>query len=61
MTETCGIITSIGGHFFIDRPESAGPATPVYEVKVVDDDGNALPVGQEPSVMVSAVALGRLR
>jgi long-chain acyl-CoA synthetase len=46
MTETCGIITSIGGDFFVDRPESAGPATPVYDVKVVDDDGNALPVGQ---------------
>jgi long-chain acyl-CoA synthetase len=59
MTETCGIIASIGGHFFIDRPESAGPATPVYEVKVVDDSGNALPVGQA-SVMPSAVASGRL-
>ncbi|MFW6092449.1 MAG: class I adenylate-forming enzyme family protein [Pseudomonadota bacterium] len=45
MTETCGIITSISGDFFVDKPESAGPAMPVYEVKVVDVEGNALPQG----------------
>ena len=27
MTGTCGIITSIGGDYFIDKPESCGPAT----------------------------------
>ncbi len=46
MTETCGIITSISADFFVDRPESAGPAMPVYEVKCVDGGGNAVPQGQ---------------
>jgi steroid-24-oyl-CoA synthetase len=45
MTETCGIITSISGDFFVDRPASAGPAMPVYETKCVDDAGNEVPRG----------------
>jgi long-chain acyl-CoA synthetase len=40
MTETCGIITSIGGDFFVDRPDSCGPAMPTFETKTVDADGN---------------------
>jgi long-chain acyl-CoA synthetase len=39
MTETCGIITALSGDFFVDKPASAGPAMPCYEVKCVDDDG----------------------
>ena len=46
MTETCGIITSVSGDFFVDRPASAGPAMPTFEVKCVDDAGNAVPQGQ---------------
>lgn len=46
MTETCGIITSLGGDFFVDRPDSAGPAMPVYEAKCVDDGGNEVPLGE---------------
>jgi long-chain acyl-CoA synthetase len=45
MTETCGIITSVSGDFFVARPDSAGPSMPSFEVKVVDDDGNELPQG----------------
>lgn len=46
MTETCGIITSIGGDYFIDKPESCGPATPAYEVKIVDPSSTeTLPKG----------------
>ncbi len=46
MTETCGIITSVTGDFFVDRPDSAGPYMPSFEVKVVDDDGTELPLGE---------------
>ena len=46
MTETCGIITSISADFFVDKPESVGPAMPTFEIKCVDDDGNTLPHGQ---------------
>lgn len=45
MTETCGIITSVSGDFFVAKPDSAGPSMPSFEVKVVDDDGNDLPQG----------------
>ncbi len=46
MTETCGIITSVSGDFFVDRPDSAGPAMPCFEVKCVGDNGQDLPPGQ---------------
>ena len=45
MTETCGIITSVSGDFFVDKPESAGPAMPVFDVRIVDDNGNDVPAG----------------
>jgi long-chain acyl-CoA synthetase len=46
MTETCGIITANSNDFFIDKPESAGPAMPVFETKCIDADGNDLPEGE---------------
>src|SRR5579871_5128652 len=46
MTETCGIITAVGGDFFVDRPASAGPAMPTFEVKCVDDDGKTVAQGE---------------
>jgi len=46
MTETCGIITAISADFFVDKPDSAGPAMPCYEAKCVDDEGNTVPPGQ---------------
>jgi long-chain acyl-CoA synthetase len=52
MTETCGIITSISGDFFVDRPDSAGPAMPNFEVQVVDADGNRLPEGEAGELWV---------
>jgi len=45
MTETCGIITSVSGDFFVGKPDSVGPAMPSFEVKCVDDDGNEVPQG----------------
>lgn len=46
MTETCGIITAVSADFFVDRPESCGPAMPTFETKCVDDDGNTVAPGQ---------------
>ncbi len=46
MTETCGIITAISADFFVDKPSSAGPAMPDFEVKCVDDDGKTVPAGE---------------
>ncbi|MFM8353345.1 MAG: class I adenylate-forming enzyme family protein, partial [Gammaproteobacteria bacterium] len=46
MTETCGIITSISGDFFVDRPASCGPAMPSFETRAVDADGNEVEPGE---------------
>ena len=34
MTETCGIITSVGGDFFVDKPDSCGPAMPLSLIHI---------------------------
>jgi len=46
MTETCGIISAVGADFYVGKPESVGRPLPDFEVKCVDDDGNAVPDGQ---------------
>ncbi|MEH6810012.1 MAG: class I adenylate-forming enzyme family protein [Hyphomonas oceanitis] len=52
MTETCGIITSVSGDFFIDKPDSAGPAMPNFEAKCVDDMGETVPPGKTGELWV---------
>lgn len=52
MTETCGVITSINGDFFVDKPESCGRILPNFEAKVVDADGNALAQGEVGELLV---------
>ena len=46
MTETCGIITSNGGDFFVDKPASAGPVMPNFEAKCVDEEGKTVAEGE---------------
>jgi len=46
MTETCGIITSVMGDFFVDKPDSAGPAMPNFEAKCVDELGETVAPGE---------------
>jgi long-chain acyl-CoA synthetase len=57
MTETCGIITSVAGDFFVDKPDSAGPAMPAYEAKCVDDAGNTVPPGETGELWVKGAAV----
>ena len=45
MTETSGTFTHHGAEDYRHHPDSAGPAMPVAEVKVCDDDGRSLPQG----------------
>ena len=52
MTETCGIVTSISGDFFVDKPASCGPAMPCYEAKCVNSDGQSVPVGETGELWV---------
>jgi long-chain acyl-CoA synthetase len=46
MTETCGIITANAAEFFLDKPESVGPAMPCFLAKCVDAEGNEVARGQ---------------
>jgi long-chain acyl-CoA synthetase len=57
MTETCGIITSVGGDFFVDKPDTAGPAMPVYETKCVDDAGETVSAGAIGELWVRGAAV----
>ncbi|BCW90506.1 Long-chain-fatty-acid--CoA ligase [Alphaproteobacteria bacterium SO-S41] len=57
MTETCGIITSISGDFFVDKPDSCGRAMPTFETKVIDDEGNTLPDGQPGELVVRGASV----
>ena len=57
MTETCGIITAVGGDFFVDRPSSVGPAMPTFETKCVDDDGNTVAPGEVGELWVRGASV----
>jgi long-chain acyl-CoA synthetase len=46
MTETSGTFTSHGAEDYTHRPDSAGPAMPVGEMKIADDEGLSLPTGE---------------
>jgi long-chain acyl-CoA synthetase len=59
MTETCGIITSVMGDFFVDKPDSAGPPLPVYDVKCMDDDGNEVQRGEVGELYVKGAQVIR--
>ncbi|MDZ4376356.1 MAG: fatty acid--CoA ligase family protein [Phenylobacterium sp.] len=52
MTETSGIITSISGDFFVDKPASCGRAMPTFEVKVMGDDDQPAAPGQPGELWV---------
>ena len=57
MTETCGIITSVSGDFFVDKPASCGPAMPTFATRVVDDFGNDMPKGQPGELWVRGASV----
>ncbi len=46
MTEACGIITMNSADYFVDKPESAGPAMPCFEAQCVDANGNPVAQGE---------------
>ena len=46
LTETSAITTQNSAEDYVNRPDSAGVAVPVCDVKVVDTDGNEVPTGE---------------
>lgn len=57
MTETCGIITSISGDFFIDKPDSCGPAMPNIEAKCVDANGKEVAQGEVGELIIKGAPI----
>jgi len=45
MTETSATFSSHGGEDYVRKPDSSGPALPICDMKIADDDGHALPPG----------------
>jgi long-chain acyl-CoA synthetase len=45
LTETSSVTTLNAGQDYQEKPDSVGPPVPVCDVQIVDDRGNALPVG----------------
>lgn len=45
ITETSSTITTLAGEDYARKPDSVGRPLPVYDLKVVDGNGNELPVG----------------
>jgi long-chain acyl-CoA synthetase len=46
MTETSGAVTSHAGDDYEFRPDSCGPAAPVFDLKITDPAGRILPPGE---------------
>ncbi len=46
LTETSSVTTQNVGEDYQNRPDSAGPAVPVVDLRVVDADGNDVPAGE---------------
>lgn len=59
MTETNAIGTGIGGQDYLDHPDSSGRASAVLDLRVVDEDGHALPAGERGELQVRGTSVIR--
>ena len=59
MTETNAIGTGIGGPEYLQRPASSGRCSVLCELKVVDDNGNALPTGERGELLIRGTVMFR--
>ena len=57
MTETNAIGTGIGGQDYLDHPESSGRCSQVLQLKVIDESGNELPIGQRGELLVRGTSV----
>jgi len=53
-SESCGVITSIGGQDFKNHPSSAGRACLGYKIEIRDAENNLLPDGEEGEIHVKS-------
>ncbi|MEI8302170.1 MAG: class I adenylate-forming enzyme family protein [Burkholderiales bacterium] len=57
MTETNAIGAGIGGEEYLVRPASSGRCSAVMELRVVDDQGRALPAGERGELLVRGTGM----
>jgi long-chain acyl-CoA synthetase len=57
LTETSSVATVIGGQDAIDKPTSVGPPVPTVSVKIVDEQGEELGVGETGEVCITGPIL----
>lgn len=57
MTETNAIGTGIGGQDYLDRPASSGRCSAVLEIRVVDENGHALPTNSRGELQVRGASI----
>jgi len=57
MTETNGIGTGIFGEDYLARPASSGRCAAVLQLKVVDEQGTALPAGERGELLVRGTSV----
>jgi len=59
MTETNAIGTGIGGQDYLDHPESSGRCSAVLDIRVVDEEGDELPVGERGELQIKGISVIR--
>jgi acyl-CoA synthetase (AMP-forming)/AMP-acid ligase II len=57
MTEATGIIAASMGNFLVEKPTSCGPPLPVFDTRITDTEGNALPAGEIGEVCIRGVQI----
>lgn len=57
MTETNAIGTGIGGPDYLQRPASSGRCSALLELKVIGDNGQALPAGERGELLVRGTSM----
>ena len=57
LTETNGPSNAATGEAFAWKPRSNGPTSPVFDVRIVDENGNTLPQGERGEVWLRGITL----
>lgn len=57
MTETNAIGVGIGGQDYLDRPASSGRCSAVMELKIIDEAGHEVPIGERGELLVRGTAM----
>ena len=57
MTETNAIGTGIGGEEYLNRPASSGRCSAVLELKILDEQGRALPAGERGELLIRGTSV----